>query len=84
MSFMFTDDGNVYSYLGHKHEMTTTVDGFEKSGSYVQDIIYDAGMEQIEIFVNRSSKCRQRIHYECLKARLFNTPSPEDQDFLVS
>lgn len=63
--------------------MTTTVDGFEKRGSYVQNIIYDTEMEQIEIFVNRSTKCRQRIHYECLKAKLFNSPSPEDQDFQV-
>ncbi|XP_068245600.1 neurexin-4 isoform X1 [Palaemon carinicauda] len=78
----FYNDGKVFSYLGHKHEMTTTVDSFEKRGSYVQDIIYDAEMEQIEIFVNRSTKCRQRIHYECLKAKLFNTPSPENQEFL--
>ncbi|XP_045603868.1 neurexin-4 [Procambarus clarkii] len=77
----FYNDGKIYSYLSHKHEKMTTVDGFEKRGSYVQNIIYDAGMEQIEIFVNRSSKCRQRIHYECLKAKLFNSPSPEDQDF---
>lgn len=73
----------MYSYLGHKHEMTTTVDGFERRGSYVQNIIYDTEMEQIEIFVNRSTKCRQRIHFECLKAKLFNSPSPEDQDFQV-
>ncbi|XP_069969361.1 neurexin-4 isoform X3 [Penaeus vannamei] len=77
----FYNDGKVYSYLGHKHEMTTTVDGFERRGSYVQNIIYDTEMEQIEIFVNRSTKCRQRIHFECLKAKLFNSPSPEDQDF---
>ncbi|KAK7023363.1 putative band 4.1 ues' binding motif [Halocaridina rubra] len=77
----FCNDGKVFSYLGHKHEHTTTVDGFEKQGSYVQSIIYDAGMEQIEIFVSCSSKCRQRIHNECLKAKLFNTP-PEDQELL--
>lgn len=49
----------------------------------MQNIIYDAGMEQIEIFVNRSSECHQRIHFECLKAKLFNSPSTEDQEFQV-
>ncbi|XP_042220113.1 neurexin-4-like isoform X3 [Homarus americanus] len=77
----FYNDGKVLSSLSHKHEKMTTVDGFERRGSYVQNIIYDSGMEQIEIFVNRSSKCRQRIHYECLKAKLFNSPSSEDEDF---
>ncbi|XP_045134698.1 neurexin-4-like isoform X1 [Portunus trituberculatus] len=82
VSCEFYNDGQVHSYLSHKHEKLTTVDGFEKRGSYVQNIIYDAGMEQIEIFVNRSARCRQRIHFECLKAKLFNSPSQEDEDFL--
>ncbi|CAL4184396.1 unnamed protein product, partial [Meganyctiphanes norvegica] len=77
----FFNDGTVYSYIGHKHEMTTTVDGFEKRGSYVLNIDYNANPEQIEVFVNRSSKCRQRIHYDCLNSRLFNSPSQEDQEF---
>ncbi|XP_050739952.1 neurexin-4-like isoform X2 [Eriocheir sinensis] len=82
VSCEFYNDGQVYAYLSHKHEKLTTVDGFERRGSYVQDIIYDAGMEQIEIFVNRSARCSQRIHFQCLKAKLFNSPSPEDEEFL--
>ena len=82
--FFLPDDGKVYSHLGHKHEMTTTVDGFERPGSYVQDIVYDANMDQIEIFVNRSTKCRQKLHYQCIKATLFNSPSPEHANFVVS
>ncbi|KAK4300982.1 hypothetical protein Pmani_026854 [Petrolisthes manimaculis] len=77
----FHNDGKVLTTLSHKHEKLTTVDGFDRRGSYVQNIIYDAGMEQIEIFVNRSTKCHQRIHFECLKAKLFNSPSTEDQEF---
>lgn len=77
----FYSDNKVHSILSHKHEKMTTVDGFDRRGSYVQNIIYDAGMEHIEIMVNRSTKCRQRIHFQCLKAKLFNSPAPEDQDF---
>lgn len=77
----FFNDGSVWSYIGHKDEGTNTVDGFEHRGSYVADIDYNANMEQIEVFVNRSTKCRQRIHFDCLNARLFNSPSQEDQEF---
>ncbi|XP_076061076.1 neurexin-4 isoform X2 [Oratosquilla oratoria] len=79
---IFYNDGTIKTSLGHKHKMATTVNGYAESGSYVQDIIYDANMEQIEILVNRSTNCRQSLMYECLKARLFNTPSMGDQDFL--
>jgi len=35
----------------------------------------------MEILMNRSYTCRQRLRYECKRSRLFNTPSPENQEF---
>ncbi|MCL4131606.1 UNVERIFIED_CONTAM: hypothetical protein GTU68_025311 [Idotea baltica] len=79
----FFGDGRVTSSLSHKHNSLTTVDGFEPRGSYVQDILYDASYEQVEVFLNRSASCRQRIHFECVRTKLFNSPYPDpDSEFL--
>lgn len=56
---------------------TTSVDGFQEPGSFVQDIHYDASDDQINALVNRSSGCRQHLQYACKNARLFNSPSDE-------
>ncbi|XP_018016939.1 neurexin-4 isoform X2 [Hyalella azteca] len=80
----FYNDDQTYTHLHHKQNQLTTVDGFSAAGSYVQDIQYDADFNQIEVLVNRSQNCRQRLHFECLTARLFNTPSNEDTQFRPS
>lgn len=77
----FFNDDQTYTHLHHKYDQVTTVDGFSDAGSYVQDIFYDADFNQIEVLVNRSQHCRQRLHFECLKAKLFNTPSPDETQF---
>uniref|UniRef100_A0A646QGQ6 Neurexin4 n=1 Tax=Hemiscolopendra marginata TaxID=943146 RepID=A0A646QGQ6_9MYRI len=69
------------TYLGHKNERTITVNGFEKPGSFVQDITYNAEMDQIIELVNRSSHCRQFLSYQCYRARLFNSPVPDRVKF---
>ncbi|KAL7638819.1 UNVERIFIED_CONTAM: hypothetical protein RMT77_010353 [Armadillidium vulgare] len=70
----FFSDGRVLSSIGHKHSALTTVDGFEERGSYIQDIMYDASIQQIEVFLNRSAQCRQRLYFECIRTKLFNSP----------
>jgi len=67
-------DGRVLTVVNHRNEGTTPVDGFQEPGSFVQDIMYDADMDQIEAFINRSTTCQQRLHYECKQSRLFNSP----------
>jgi len=70
----FLSDGRVMTILHHSNEHSTPVDGFEESGSFIQDINYDADLEQIEALLNRSISCRQRINYACKHSRLFNSP----------
>ena len=77
----FFSDGRTYTYVGHKNDQTTTVNGFEAPGSFVQDIAYNADVEQMEILINRSYTCRQRLRYDCKRSRLLNSPSPENQEF---
>nr|CAG4640603.1 EOG090X00DN [Eulimnadia texana] len=77
----FFNDGRTYTYVGHRNDQPTVVNGFDAPGSFVQDITYTADMEQIEILVNRSYSCRQKLRYECRKSRLFNSPYQENQDF---
>lgn len=73
----FYADGRVLTVLGHHNEDPTPVDGFQEPGSFVQDIMYDADMDQIEALINRSTTCQQRLRYECKQSRLFNSPAPE-------
>lgn len=60
--------------IHHKNEEPTIVDGFQEEGSFRQNIIYEANMDQIESLINRSSNCWQSIRYECQNSRLFNSP----------
>ncbi|XP_050293158.1 neurexin-4 isoform X2 [Anthonomus grandis grandis] len=73
----YGSDGVVSTILHHSNEATTSVDGFQEPGSFVQDIQYEADDDQIAAFINRSSSCTQHIHYACKQARLFNSPSEE-------
>ncbi|XP_076259208.1 neurexin-4 isoform X1 [Rhynchophorus ferrugineus] len=73
----FLSDGRVVTVLHHSNEETTTVDGFQEPGSFIQDIIYEANDDQIAALINRSSTCNQKIQYTCKNARLFNSPSEE-------
>lgn len=70
----FFADGRVRTVVRHNNERITPVDGFQEPGSFVQDIIYDADMDQIEALLNRSTNCRQRISYACIRSKLFNSP----------
>lgn len=73
----FYADGRVLTVVSHRNEGTTPVDGFQEPGSFVQDVMYDADMDQIEALINRSTSCQQRLRYECKQSRLFNSPSNE-------
>ncbi|CAK9823551.1 Nrx-IV [Anthophora retusa] len=77
----FYSDGRVRTIVRHNNERMTPVDGFQEPGSFVQDIIYDADMDQIEALLNRSTDCRQRISYECVQSKLFNSPVPQGEQF---
>lgn len=70
---IFHPDNRSDTLVHHKNEMTTDVKGFKEPGSFIQDIVYDAPMEQMIQLVNRSALCRQRLTYECFNARLFDT-----------
>lgn len=74
----FHSDGKVFTVLHHSNEATTSVDGFQEPGSFIQGIHYEANDDQITALINRSSTCRQRIEYACKGARLFNSPSDEN------
>ena len=67
-------DGRVMTILRHANEQSVTVKGFPEKGSFIQDIIYDADLDQIEALLNRSESCRQRINYACKHSKLFNSP----------
>lgn len=77
----FFDGGRVTTTLRHSNEHPTPVDGFDDPGSFIQDIHYDADLDQIEAFINRSHTCRQRISYACRHSRLFNTPVNQNELF---
>ncbi|KAL2720327.1 neurexin-4 isoform X2 [Vespula squamosa] len=77
----FFADGRVMTVLRHSNEVPTPVDGFEEPGSFIQDISYDADLDQIEAFLNRSTRCSQRIKYECKHSKLFNSPVPQNDYF---
>ncbi|CAG9837466.1 unnamed protein product [Diabrotica balteata] len=75
----FYADGRVGTVLHHSNQETTSVDGFQEPGSFIQDIHYDADDDQIAALINRSSTCRQHIQYACKGARLMNSPSQENE-----
>lgn len=77
----FFSDDRVLTILRHSNEHETSVDGFEEPGSFIQDIHYDADLDQIEAFINRSHTCRQRLSYSCKNSRLFNTPLSQNEVF---
>lgn len=77
----FFPDGQVLTILHHSNEQLTSVDGFEEPGSYVKDIHYDADLDQITAFINRSETCRQRITYYCKHSKLFNSPISSNDEF---
>lgn len=72
--FFYVVEGPAVTILHHKSERPTDVKGFNKPGSFIQNIIYNADMEQINQLVNRSYSCKQNLKYECYKARLLNSP----------
>nr|CAD7587711.1 unnamed protein product [Timema genevievae] len=72
-----SSDGRIVTVIRHSNEQTTQVDGFQEPGSFVQNIMYEADMEQMEALVNRSNSCWQRLQYACKHSRLFNSPSDE-------
>ncbi|BES95349.1 Hypothetical protein NTJ_08158 [Nesidiocoris tenuis] len=71
-------DGKISTLVHHSNEEGTPVDGFNEPGSFMQDIMYDADMIQIEALINRSQECSQYLFYSCKQAKLFNTPSTEE------
>ena len=76
----FFSDGRTYTHVGHKNDQTTVVNGFDAPGSFVQDIAYDADIDQMEILINRSYSCSQKLSYACKRSRLFNSPSYENKN----
>ncbi|XP_033223686.1 neurexin-4 isoform X3 [Belonocnema kinseyi] len=77
----FYADGRVLTVLHHGNELPTPVDAFEEPGSFLQDVNYDADLDQIEALLNRSATCRQRINYACKHSRIFNTPVSQTESF---
>ncbi|XP_026281796.1 neurexin-4 isoform X1 [Frankliniella occidentalis] len=77
----FYADGRILTVVKHNNENPTSVDGFQEPGSYVHNVIYDAEMTQIEALINRSSTCRQRLHYACKNSKLLNSPSLPNMPF---
>ncbi|XP_027198540.2 neurexin-4 isoform X2 [Dermatophagoides pteronyssinus] len=70
-----TAENTIETVIHHQNEASQKVQGFLQPGSYIQDIKYDAPLEQIVHLVNRSDNCRQKLKYECRNARLLNSPS---------
>lgn len=73
-SFFFSGNGMIVTELHHKNEKQVTIDGFQKPGSFVQDIKYLASSDQIEALISQSVECWQFIRYDCFRSRLFNSP----------
>ena len=71
---LFPAEIEAQTIIHHRNEHATEVRGYNSPGSYIQDIKYDAPFEQIVEVVNRSTYCQQKLKYECLNARLLNTP----------
>ncbi|GAB6032060.1 hypothetical protein CHUAL_010426 [Chamberlinius hualienensis] len=67
--------------IGHRSEKPTIVNGFDRPGSFMQEIYYDANIEQLTQLVNRSRSCKQSLAYECFRSRLLNTPVRDPRRF---
>ncbi|RWS30064.1 neurexin-4-like protein, partial [Leptotrombidium deliense] len=78
---IFSGESKTYTILHHKNEAPVLVQGYSEPGSFSQDITYDAEFDQILALVNRSHSCKQSLKYECLNARLLNTPYTRDPNF---
>ncbi|KAG7191157.1 hypothetical protein KM043_007179 [Ampulex compressa] len=77
----FFADGRVRTVLRHSNEHLVPVNGFDEPGSFVQDVVYDADLDQIDALLNRSTTCRQKISYQCKHSKLFNSPVPQGDYF---
>ncbi|XP_051175571.1 neurexin-4 isoform X1 [Leptopilina boulardi] len=77
----FYADGRTVTVLHHSNEQPTPVDAYEEAGSFIQDVNYDADLDQIEALLNVSTTCRQKINYACKHSRLFNTPISQNEPF---
>lgn len=62
-------------------EHAVEVVGYQAHGSFVQDIVYAAPLEQIVQLVNRSTFCRQTLRYDCYNSKLFDSPTDEMGNF---
>ncbi|KAI8498143.1 hypothetical protein Bbelb_240870 [Branchiostoma belcheri] len=61
--------------IGHNSETRTYVHEFENPGSYSKDVVYWNSMEQVRALVDRSSRCKQHIKYQCYASMIWdNTP----------
>ncbi|XP_020287513.1 neurexin-4 isoform X1 [Pseudomyrmex gracilis] len=78
---VYVSNGHIQTILRHSNENETPVDGFEEPGSFIQDINYDADLDQIEALINRSKSCSQSIRYRCKHSKLFNSPVPQGDYF---
>lgn len=67
-------NNRVITELHHQNEKPTIVDDFQEESSFVQNIIYDANLNQIEALINRSSSCWQYVRYDCFRSKLLNSP----------
>ncbi|XP_043229455.1 neurexin-4-like [Amphibalanus amphitrite] len=81
VSCVLTPEGQVETHLDHDALGDQIVDGFDRRGSYVRNIDYDADMRQIDRLINGSLSCRQQLFYACYNARLFNSPVRLDEPF---
>ncbi|XP_040565302.1 neurexin-4 [Lepeophtheirus salmonis] len=77
----FFPDGRNVTYVGHKNEDATKVDGFEGHGTYVQNIFYDTTMANMEALINRSNTCLQRLAYDCKRSRLLDASTGDSDKF---
>ncbi|CAG7823734.1 unnamed protein product [Allacma fusca] len=83
VSCQYYQNGATETIIHHKHDSgPTTVNGYDKPGSFIQEISYDGSLTQIEGVLNRSSSCEQFIRFECQSSKLFNTPVSETSPFL--
>ena len=70
-----SSEGEFVTSIKHSNEEVTKVDGFQDRGSFHQVIHYHATPEQINIVMNRSTKCWQSLRFECKQSQLFGRES---------
>ena len=74
----FFPDGRNITYVRHKNEAPTKVDGFQDHGSYAQEIFYETTVDNMEALINRSKACIQRLGYDCKSSSLLNSGGIRD------